>query len=784
MQQHTNTRAGALATFLRLFAILRNGLKRHASSAVQRRRSRVAALSILVGAIAGLIELPLPLEDAYRTARSGLRAHDAPDDIVVVAIDDPTMNEFGWEAPTRSQDAALVTQLFGMGASRVVFDRAYSSPSENGDDQLFAETLRSFKGKVWLGATPEIDTGLQQHDGLIPTPTLRKDVLLASMAGEKAPFGLAIRFPTSSEIAGAHVPSISALLASYRGEMRWYRPDWAVRPETIPTLSYADIFFDRTPALAVSGKQVVVALTHAKSQDLHRLPLGDQMPGVYFHVMGAHTLKEGAPLELGWYPGLFLVLAIIVAQARKAHPSRRLTWAGAATLLILPLGLDQIGIFIEIFPGLIALGVAAGCLNRIARRRYEDATGLLKIEAAATAETAPESDVYALKLLDFRDQRTGGTSASALRFMEQVAQFVAQADPSIPVDTEFAVEMDTLVWRAPALTRNELEEHCQGILALVRNAVNTDGHRTRLRATLGVDVNYGIALEARISNAMAACERCSANSGWVSISDQVHVSEMERRRQLVSEFELALENGTIDLGYQPKIHLATNKIVGVEVLLRWRHREFGSIAAQEAVALAEEIDLIDELTLYIVDRAMHDLGKIIREDPDFKVAINFCSRTLLRADLVEDIALILSKHDKRARTLIVEITETTLLDFAKARETISDLISLGAQISIDDFGTGYSNLDYIRQIPSAELKIDGRFVSSIGSSEDGDELVRRTIELAHSVSKTVVAEGVERKETADRLRALGCDMAQGYLFSRAISARALAKLLKDVRLAA
>jgi EAL domain-containing protein (putative c-di-GMP-specific phosphodiesterase class I)/CHASE2 domain-containing sensor protein len=782
MQQQANQSGNLLAAILRMIAKLRTGFKRHTSSAVQRRRSRVAGIAVLVGAIAGLIELPLPLEDAYRSARAVLRAHDARDDIVVVAIDDSTMNEFNWEAPTRSQDAAVLNRLFGLGASRVVFDRAFPSITE--DDEAFAEALRSFKGKVWLGGTPQIDTGLQQHDGLLPTPELREEALLASMEGQKAPFGLAIRFPTSSRIAGKDVPSISALLASYRGEKMWYRPDWALRPGTIPTLSYAEVFFERVPASAVSGKQMVIAQTHAKSQDLHRLPLGDQIPGVYFHVMGAHTLKDGAPLDLGWYPALLAALAIILVQARKVHPSRSLTWTAVAALALAPLILDRVGIIIEIFPALIALILAVRGLNKVAVRKYEDATSLVRLEAATRGGTAPQSDVYALKLLNVLDHSESEASTSALKFMERVARFLAQADPTIAIDTEFAVQMHTLVWCAPALSESEIEEHCRGILALVRNALNQDRHGTKLRATLGVDVNYHTVIKTRISNAILASENCTPESGFFCISDKDHVRKVARRRQLCTELEMAIENKQIDLGYQPKVNLRTGKIVGVEALLRWHHPQFGQIAAQEAVRIAEDYDLIDDLTFYVVDRAMHDLRNLLRTYPDFKVAINFCPKTLLRADLVEGVALILSKYDVKARSLIIEITESTILDVGRTRATISDFITIGSQISVDDFGTGYSNLDYIRQIPSAELKIDRRFVANLGTSANGDELVRGTIELAHSVSKDVVAEGVERKETADRLRALGCDMAQGYFFSRAISARALAKLLRDAQMAA
>jgi len=784
MQKRSTTLAKLLATVRGWFGNLKGGRRSHALSAIQRRRRRVAVVALIIGALAGLIELPLPLEDAYRTARAELRARNAPDDIVVIAIDDATMSELGWQPPTRAHDAVLLTRLFEKGTSRVLFDRAYPSPTQPDEDRAFAEALRRFKGRVWLGAMPKADNGLHQHDGLMPMRALRSEASLASMMGLAAPFGLAVRFPTSSEIEGETIPSISAVLASYSGQEIWYRPDWAFRAKTIPTLSYADVIFDRVPASALSGKKVVVAPTHLNSPDLHRLPLGQQIPGVYFHVLGAHTLKDGAPLELSWYPALLFALAIIIAQTRKAHPSRRLNWTAFAILSLAPLALDRVGVYFEIFPAMIALGIAARGLKRVALGKYEDATSLLKLEAAAGDGAAPKSDVYALRLLNLRNRKEGDASGGAAQFMEKVARLVAQADPSLSIDTEFAVEGDTLVWCAPALSRSEIGEHGEGLLAIVRHTLGKDRQGTKLGAVLGVDVNHEMDLRTRISHAMLACERCSYLRNDLCISDAAHVSEIERRQQLLADLESAIENEKIELGYQPKIDLPSGRIVGAEALLRWHHPELGPIAAQEAVKLAEDHDLIDELTLYVVDRAMSDLRDLLGSHPEFRVSLNFCSRTLTRGDITEDVALILSKHDVPARNIIIEITESVLLDFESTRRTISDLVALGAQVSIDDFGTGYSNLEYIRQLPSAELKIDRRFVSSVGSSEDGDELVRGTIELAHSMSKAVVAEGVEKKETADRLRALGCDMAQGYYFSRAIPAKALAKLLKDARMAA
>ena len=252
----------------------------------------------------------MPVEDAFRAVRAELRSQKASDDIVVVAVDDRTLNTLAAAEPTRQQDAALVDRIFAEGASRLVFDRAYADPDKNGQDRYFAEALNRHRGRVWLGASPPADNGLQQHAGLLPNPVLRKSTAIASMMGQSGPFGLSVRFPTSTTIDERDTPSISAVLADFSGEQGWYRPDLALDPSTIPVVSYADVLREPVPG-RFAGKTVVVAPTHLESKDFHNLPLGGKIPGVFFHVMGAHTLKGGLPLDFGWMPGILFAAAVL-----------------------------------------------------------------------------------------------------------------------------------------------------------------------------------------------------------------------------------------------------------------------------------------------------------------------------------------------------------------------------------------------------------------------------------------------------------------------------------------
>ncbi len=143
------------------------------------RKLRIALLAVVIGAICGLIELPLPAEDAYRAVRAELRSRPAPDDIVVIALDDATLAELGGEMPDRFQYAQMVRNVFAAGAERMVFDKAFADPESEAGDAAFAKVLAENKGRVWLGTAPFIDNGLQRSEALVPVSKFREHALLS-----------------------------------------------------------------------------------------------------------------------------------------------------------------------------------------------------------------------------------------------------------------------------------------------------------------------------------------------------------------------------------------------------------------------------------------------------------------------------------------------------------------------------------------------------------------------------------------------------------------------------
>ena len=204
----------------------------------------------------------------------------------------------------------------------------------------------------------------------------------------------------------------------------------------------------------------------------------------------------------------------------------------------------------------------------------------------------------------------------------------------------------------------------------------------------------------------------------------------------------------------------------------------------ELVAAAEDSDRIDDLTVYVLDAALEAGRRALNVDPEFQLAVNVSAKALKNVMILYHVARLLSRHRFPASNLVLEVTETAPLDDNTIESHLEGLLKQGVQLSLDDFGTGHSSLDYLRRIPSSEVKIDRRFVTHMRASDDSAALVQGTIDMAHRLGKDVVAEGVEDELTAERLRAMKCDQAQGFFYSPAIPIDDLLPMVAQRRIAA
>jgi EAL domain-containing protein (putative c-di-GMP-specific phosphodiesterase class I) len=243
----------------------------------------------------------------------------------------------------------------------------------------------------------------------------------------------------------------------------------------------------------------------------------------------------------------------------------------------------------------------------------------------------------------------------------------------------------------------------------------------------------------------------------------------------------AIERNEFELRYQPIIHLESGRIQAFEVLIRWRHPTRGLIMPSEFIPLAEKSGLICEIGRWVLQAACDQTAAWHAQYPsaaDVAVAVNLSARQFASGDLVRMVQSALRSSGLSPRHLILEITETLLMDNAqRTHRVIARLKGLGVRLSIDDFGAGYSSLAYLRDFDMDTMKIDRSFVARLDDRHEDIEIIRTIISLAHTLNMTVIAEGVEKLSQLLHLRKMACENSQGYLYRRPLHPSAAGQLL-------
>lgn len=252
----------------------------------------------------------------------------------------------------------------------------------------------------------------------------------------------------------------------------------------------------------------------------------------------------------------------------------------------------------------------------------------------------------------------------------------------------------------------------------------------------------------------------------------------QQRLSMESRLRRALERKELLVYYQPQLEIATGRIVGAEALVRWLDPEEGMIMPDRFIHIAEESGLIIPLGEYVLRAACHQAREWAANGfGNLRVAVNLSPRQFVHADLVGQIRAVLHETGFDPHYLELELTESALMSEGNdAAMLLNQLKAMGVRLAIDDFGTGYSSLSYLRHFPVDTLKIDKSFVRDIPDQQDDMEIATAIIQLAHILGFTVLAEGVETEGQLDFLRKQGCDLFQGYLFSKPVSAETFAKL--------
>src|ERR1700722_15246484 len=378
----------------------------------------------------------------------------------------------------------------------------------------------------------------------------------------------------------------------------------------------------------------------------------------------------------------------------------------------------------------------------------------------------------------------GVDTVSRPRVGEDAEPFVGESTLARPGGDEFTVLIEELHDPSDAI---RVAERIQQKLAI---PFDFNGQEIVLSVSIGIAFNSTVDAEDVLRDAEIAMYRAKNNGkGRCEVFDHAMHENAVKRLQLETDLRKVLDLNQFLVYYQPIVSLSTGstgQIVGFETLSRWQRPE-GLIMPGEFIAVADETGIIlpmNRQLLYDACRQLRSWQELFPSDPPLSVNVNITPKQFAQPDLAAQIGKILQETGLDPSCVNLEITETiAMADADRSALVLSELKALGVRLEIDDFGTGYSSLSRLQHFPVDTLKIDRSFVSRMDTDPETREIVRLIVMLAHGLGLKIVAEGIETQAQADMLKTLGCELAQGYLYSKPVPSQAIDQLLRQNRAA-
>jgi EAL domain-containing protein (putative c-di-GMP-specific phosphodiesterase class I)/CHASE2 domain-containing sensor protein len=734
------------------------------------------------------------VDRSLRSARDELRLHPAGGQIAIVEIDARSLASLDqWPWPRRHH-AQLVDRLAGAGASLIAFDVNFATRSNAEDDQALEEALERAGGLVALPTFQQREgAGSSDVVEALPYEPFRNHAFLAGVNIVPDPDGMIRRLPLGTETDATPRPSMASLLAEAPGDIdAMLEIDYSIDPSSVPRFSFIDILEGRFHPSAIEGKRLIVGGTAADMEDRYTVPIHGVLPGVVVQALAAETIMAGGVAgeqSVLWPLLLALLFTIMACRPRRPVLGAGVVVLGVAAVLALPLVAEQyFGMTFRVVPALVLLAAAALGMailhvgDRMRERAMVDAeTGLPNLRALQAAlhgsRTGPL--VVAVGRIDrFAAIAAGLGPAPTVALVQRIADRIRSGETR----TIYRIDEHSLAWVEPSGCPETVDQRLSALHAAMRTPVECG----RL-----IDVTLGIgAAEAcsddkgrsdgkqQIANAALAADRAVRQKlpfTWYSGSDE---NETGWHLSLLGELDAAMESGEVWNAYQPKLDIRTGRICGVETLVRWTHRERGFVGPDEFIPVVEANGRAADLTKHVLQRAMVDAAGWRKQGHDLSVAVNVSATLLEDQEFIGWVRDALAQSELPPATLTIEVTESAAVkNVDQAVAALTEWRALGLAVSIDDYGTGQSSLGYLQRLPATELKIDKSFVQDVTEDSRNAIMVRSTIALAHQLGMKVVAEGVETAECLALLREFECDVAQGWLISKALPRDALEAFL-------
>ncbi|QIL02402.1 EAL domain-containing protein [Sphingomonas sinipercae] len=736
----------------------------------------------LAGLVCGLLGLGQIAEDVLRTGRNSLHWHKASGDIVIVKIDNRSLQQVGkWPWPRREM-ARLIDELSEARVNRIFLDIQFTGATNPEDDLRLSNAMRRSKNVVL--AVPGVPTpGTAERTGAPNQSIFMNDAELASIRVNYNYQNAVWRLPYATSYKGGSLPSFGALLGGRSGPASSsFLIDYSLDPTSIPAVSASDIISGGFNADRLRGKDVLVGWTTDVLGDIYFLPGTGQMGGVYVHALAAETLKSGKPVALGWIPIYLLSLGICALLLfRKRETGQGIIMAGAIIAVLFgPVLAEMQLISVDVVPGLLLLLVTSFILirRRFNRRGLVDAvSGLPNLTALKAFRSGQDKALIVARVLNYAEVAATLPPSGERELIEQI---VSRLSVGAQQRTHYHGDGGIFAWFDEPT--KPFGHHLEALYALFRNPVRVGGLPIDLAISFGVEIGSSRSMANRLGSALVAAEEAAHDGLKWKFYDPDALQNASWKLSMLSQLDEAIDRNEVWVAYQPQVDLKSRRIIGAEALARWTHPTKGPIAASEFVAAAEQNDRIGKLTAFVLDQALHVGAMLNKGHAHFNISVNLSGRMLSDRGLVGRVAIALEQHGLDPGRLTLELTETAALaGSGDAIEVLTQLRDLGIKISIDDYGTGLSTLDYLKRIPAAEIKIDQSFIKGMTENRSERLMVQSTIALAHSLGRSVVAEGVESRDALELLAEMECDVAQGFIVGRPMSFESIRRRLQSDR---
>jgi len=736
---------------------------------LSRRPWKALLLALLVGLVFGVAQLGQPLENAMQVARNKLRSHPASGTIVLVAIDDRSVSEVGNAPWNGSRLASLVRRLNQGGARRIHIDADLRNIGSSQEGAQLEAALAASTADILLPARFSIDPVSGRRSAIEPPARFARH-------GRIVNSNLLVRWdnavwehPYAARVGGRLLPSLSSVLAATEIQEEALFPiDHGIDIRSIPVVSASDVLNDRMSFQQLAGKDVVIARTDF-AVDHFRVPGFVPVPGVLFHLVAAETLLARQPVDLGWLVpfALAALLAICLLYGRQRSVTAGILLFGVGSFLAGPILLELNQVHGEVVPALAVILTAALARVVASRRRSYQArgttnvvTGMPNLQALRQSAELNEGIVVSARVKNYAQITT---TLPPQHEKELVEQIVGRLEFGAEGSTIYQADEGVFVWIAGGSLEDEVIQQVEGLQALFRSPIVIATRLIDVAVTFGLDRDSSRPLPQRVSSALVASDDAARHGKrWASFNP-ASMEDADWAMSLLARLDHAIDNNELWVAYQPKVDCRSGNLVGVEALVRWTHPEKGHLHPDQFIGAAEQGGRIERLTYFVLDSALAAAATVQQHDSCFTMAVNLSVLLLNSDDLVPTVEKLLRKHDVRPELLTLEVTETSTLGSADDQiANLQRLSDIGVQLSIDDYGTGFSTLEYLRRIPASEIKIDRSFIGMLNNSQSDRIMVNSTIQLAHSLGRKVVAEGVESQEILDELKRMRCDIVQGY----------------------